>query len=238
MAVAHAVVHNDHGHEVLERVYVWDRLVRAAHWVIAMTITILAATGMYIGAPFFSETGRAGDHFAMGWAKVIHFYAAIAFVLAVLSRVLWMFIGPRRSSWRNFIPVCRRRWRDLRETLKFYLLIRSTPPPTIGHNPLAGLSYVAVFGMYAIMILTGLGLYAVSSQSFMHHFAFLIPLFHGVQWARWLHHITMWCIVVFSVSHVFFAMLTSRNEKNGELDSIFSGYKFLPKGLPPDDADV
>jgi Ni/Fe-hydrogenase 1 B-type cytochrome subunit len=238
MAVAHAAEVHDHHAEVLERVYVWDRIVRATHWAVALSIVVLAATGLFIGTPFFGETGRAGDHFAMGWAKVIHFYAAIAFSLSVLSRLLWMVIGPRRSSWRNFVPVCRRRWRDLRETLLFYLLIRRTPPPTIGHNPLAGLSYVAVFGMYLVMILTGLGLYAVSSHSYMHHFAFLVPLFHGVQWTRWLHHVTMWGILMFAVAHMFFAMLTSRNEKNGELDSIFSGYKFLPKGLPPDDADV
>ena len=63
----------------------------------------------------------------------------------------------------------------------------------------------------------------------------LIPLFHGVQWARWLHHVGMWVLLAFFVAHMFFASLTSRSEKNGTIDSIFSGYKFLPKGQPPDD---
>ncbi|HUJ58662.1 MAG TPA: Ni/Fe-hydrogenase, b-type cytochrome subunit [Kofleriaceae bacterium] len=227
-----------HGHDELARYYVWDRLVRATHWVIALSIAVLAVTGFYLGHPFLSTPGEARAHFTTGWAKVFHFYAAIAFSLAVGARLVWMVRGPRHSGWRNFMPVSRRRWRDLGKTLQFYLLIRRTPPTTIGHNPLAGLSYLAVFGMYLVMIATGLALYAVSSHSYMHHFAFLVRAFHGVQWTRWIHHLTMWGIIAFAVAHTFFAMLTSRNEKNGELDSIFSGYKFLPKDQPPDDKDV
>lgn len=226
------------GHEELERVYVWDVLVRVTHWAVALSIVLLAATGIYLGHPFLAPQGQARIHFATGWAKVIHFYAAMAFTLAVLARAYWMLAGPRHSGWRNFVPACRRRWRDLRGTLLFYLLIRRSPPVTIGHNPLAGLSYLAVFGMYFLMIATGFALYAVSNYTFMRGFAFLLPVFHGVQWTRLIHHATMWGIIAFAVAHTFFAMLTSRNEKNGEMDSIFSGYKFLPKGQPPDDADV
>lgn len=226
-----------HSHE-LERVYVWDIIVRVTHWAVALSIVVLAATGIYIGHPFLAPAGDGRTHFTTGWAKVIHFYTAIVFTLAVVSRLIWMLAGPRHSGWRNFVPACRRRWRDLLGTLKFYLLIRTSPPVTIGHNPLAGMSYLAVFGMYFVIILTGFGLYAISSNSFMHMFAFLVPVFQGVQWARWIHHATMWGIIAFAIAHTFFAMLTSRNEKNGELDSIFSGYKFLPKGQPPDDVDA
>jgi len=215
--------------EQLERYYVWDVIVRATHWAIALSIWLLAATGIYIGHPFLVGT------FTMGWAKVIHFYTAIVFTLAVFARVVWMFLGPRRSSWRNFVPASKRRWRDLVATIKFYLLLRLEPPRTIGHNPLAGASYLAVFGMYAVMIVTGLALYSVSDYTWLRGCQVLLPVLHGAQGARWLHHVTMWLLLVFFVAHVFFSMLTSRNEKNGEIDSIFSGYKFLPKGQPPDD---
>lgn len=235
MAVASLHPSEEHHTEELERVYVWDVIVRVTHWVVALSIVVLAATGIYLGHPFLAARDA---HFITGWAKVIHFYAAIAFTLAVGARLAWMVLGPRHAGWRNFVPACRRRWRDLRSTLLFYMLIRRSPPVTIGHNPLAGLSYLAVFGMYFVMIASGLALYSVSSYSFMRAFAFLVPVFHGVQWARWIHHATMWGIIAFAVAHMFFAMLTSRNEKNGELDSIFSGYKFLPKGQPPDDADI
>ncbi|HEU4731634.1 MAG TPA: Ni/Fe-hydrogenase, b-type cytochrome subunit [Kofleriaceae bacterium] len=231
------VTEAEHQHEDLEAVYVWDRLVRVTHWGVAVTLVLLAVTGIYLGRPFVAAPGAAHDHFITGWAKVIHFYAAIAFTLCALSRIVWLFIGPRRSGWRNFVPVSRKRRRDLIETLKFYLLLRPVPPPTIGHNPLAGLSYLAVFGMYFLIIATGLALYSVSSDSYMRVWGFMLPLFHGVQGARWVHHVTMWGLIAFSVAHLFFGSLTSRNEKNGTMDSIISGYKFLPKGLPADDDD-
>ena len=206
--------------------------------VVALAMLVLVVTGVYLGTPFVAAPGPAHAHFVTGWAKVIHFYAAIAFTLSVLARLVWMVQGPRRSGWRNFLPVSRRRRRDLVATAKFYLLIRPTPPVTIGHNPLAGLTYVGVFALYLVMIATGLALYSVSSYSFMRGWSFLLPVFHGVQGARWLHHATMWILVMFFVAHMFFSSLTSRSEKNGTMDSVFSGYKNLPKGQPPDDADV
>jgi len=42
---------------------------------------------------------------------------------------------------------------------------------------------------------------------------------------RWLHHLIMWGLILFSVSHMATALLTSLVEANGEFDSIFSGCK-------------
>jgi len=221
--------------EALQPVYVWDLVVRATHWTIFFSMIVLAVSGLYIGRPFLSGSGPAGQHFAMGWARVIHAYAAIAFTLAVGSRIAWMFLGPRRSGWRNFVPLTRRRWRDMKTTFLFYIALRPRPPRTIGHNPLAGLTYVAVFGLYLVMIFTGFALYSISAHSYMEAWQFLLPLFGGAQSARWIHHVVMWLLIGFVIHHVFSAVLTSRVEKNGAIDSMFSGYKFLPKGLPPDD---
>jgi Ni/Fe-hydrogenase 1 B-type cytochrome subunit len=196
---------------------------------------VLAITGVYLGRPFVSVPGPARLSFVTGWTKIVHAYAAIVFSLAVASRVLWMVIGPRRSGWRQFIPVSARRRRDMIGTLKFYLFFRDRPPPAIGHNPLAGATYVLVFALYGVMIATGFALYSVSSHSYMHVWQFLLPVFHGAQGARWLHHVTMWLLIGFVVHHVFSALLMARVEKNGTLDSIFSGYKFLPKDRRPDD---
>ena len=224
-----------HEAEALEPVYVWDLVVRFTHWAIAASILVLSVTGLYLGHPLESAHGAARESFVTGWMKSIHFYTSIVFGIAVLSRLIWMITGPRRSSWRNFVPVSKRRRHDFVETIKFYALIRPSPPRTIGHNPLAGLSYLGIFAVYVLMVATGWALYSVSSHSYMKTWQVLIPIFHGVQGARWLHHVGMWVLIAFFVAHMFFASLTSRSEKNGTIDSIFSGYKFLPKGQPPDD---
>ena len=77
------------GQEIV-RVRVWDLVVRWTHWLIALSILVLSVTGLEIGHPVLSVPGRAGEHFVMGTVRVVHFYAAIVFTLAVLSRIAWM----------------------------------------------------------------------------------------------------------------------------------------------------
>jgi Ni/Fe-hydrogenase 1 B-type cytochrome subunit len=213
------------------RVYVWDLVVRTTHWVTALAIVLLTVSGIYIGRPFIISSGPATQAFVMGWMKVVHFYAAIAFTLAVLARIAWMFMGSRDARWSELVPVTLDRLRALFETLKFYLFLRSHPPPARGHNALAGAAYAVVFGLYLVMIGSGLALYGQSAGvgSPMRWFAELLPIFGGAQTARWLHHVGMWVLIVFVVQHVYSAWLTSRVEKNGTMDSIFTGYKFVPR---------
>jgi Ni/Fe-hydrogenase 1 B-type cytochrome subunit len=218
----------------LEPVYVWDLVVRLSHWAIVLSILVLTVTGIDIARPFLEGgDGKAG--FTTGYVRIVHFYAAQVFSLAVFARLVWMITGPR-PVMRQFIPASAQRRRDMIGTLKFYLMLRPSPPPATGHNPMAGLMYLGVFGLYVLMILTGFALYSVSAYtSYMHGWQFLLGVFHGAQGARWLHHVTMWVLLCFAVQHFASALLTARVEKNSTLDSIFSGYKFLPKDRRKDD---
>jgi Ni/Fe-hydrogenase 1 B-type cytochrome subunit len=188
-------------------------------------------TGIYIGHPFLLAPGAAGERFVMGWMKALHSWAAIVFTLSVLARVVWMFVGNRWASWRELIPVERHRRREIMPTLAFYTFIRKRPPLDVGHNPVAGATYTLVFLLYFVQIATGLGLYAASAHvgSPLRTFAFLAPLFGGLQTARWIHHVVMWLLIGFVVHHVQSALLMSRVRANGIIDSIFSGYKFMPQ---------
>jgi Ni/Fe-hydrogenase 1 B-type cytochrome subunit len=213
----------------LEPVYIWQAPVRATHWLIFFSMAFLVGTGIYIGNPFSVGSGPASDHFLMGWIRAIHFWAAIVFTLSVLSRIVWMFVGNRYSKWWQFIPVHRRRRAGMLGTLKFYLLLRDHPPGYHGHNPLAGAAYSLVFLLYLVMITTGLGLYAMSAHvdSPFRFFEFFLGWFGGAQSARWIHHVVMWLLIGFVAHHVWSAFLVSRVERNGTLDSIFSGFKYL-----------
>jgi Ni/Fe-hydrogenase 1 B-type cytochrome subunit len=214
----------------LVRVYVWQWPVRLTHWLIALSIVVLAVTGIYIGRPLLVVPGEARFHFVTGTMKVVHSYAAIVFALSVISRVIWMFAGNTYARWDKFIPVARRRREGVFGTLKFYLFALRKPPGFIGHNPLAGLTYTAVFFLYFVMIATGLALYSVSANvaSPMRVFSFLVPLLGGPQSARWIHHVVMWLLLGFAVHHVYSAVYMSQVEANATVESIFSGYKFVP----------
>ena len=63
-----------------------------------------------------------------------------------------------------------------------------------------------------------------------------MPLFDGLQMARLFHHIGMWIILVFVVAHLYFITLASIIERNGTIDSIFCGYKTMPRRKPTSSA--
>jgi Ni/Fe-hydrogenase 1 B-type cytochrome subunit len=114
--------------------------------------------------------------------------------------------------------------------LKFYSFFSSEPPLNVGHNPLAGMTYLAVFTIYLILIVTGVSLYSISAVGYMSWFEWLVPVLGGAQTARWIHHLAMWFLLGFVAHHIWSAMLVSRVEGMGLIDSLFSGYKWLPKG--------
>jgi Ni/Fe-hydrogenase 1 B-type cytochrome subunit len=209
----------------LERVYVWDLPLRLVHWLLFFSILVLAGTGYYIANPFFS------GYLVMAWMRTVHLYTSIVFTLAVLVRVYWAFAGNRYARWSELIPVSTRRLRSFWKSVRFYAFLGREPDEYVGHNALAGLTYAFIFGVYFVMIATGLALYtAVASVgSPLRIFAFLVPVFDGLQVARLIHHIGMWVIAIFVVAHVYFVVLYSTVEHLGIFDSIFSGFKFVPK---------
>lgn len=213
------------------RVYVWEAPVRITHWLIACAIAVLSVTGFYIGNPFITVSGPAGQHFVMGWMKVIHAWAAWVFIGSVLVRIIWMFTGNTYARWDKFIPVHPSRRRGLWPTVKFYLFMLRKPPGFVGHNPVAGATYTLVFGLYFLAILTGLVLRGASAdvESPVRWFASWAPLFGGLQIARWIHHVVMWLLLGFAVHHVYSGVLMSTVEANATMESIFSGYKFVPR---------
>lgn len=215
----------------LQRVYVWELPVRLTHWVLFLSIIVLSATGYYIGHPFISVPGAAKDHFLMGTVRTVHTYSAIVFTLAVLVRFYWLFAGNRYARLMEFIPLSGRRLRSLGKTFLYYSFIRHDPDEYAGHNALAGGSYAMIFLIYLIMIATGLALQSVNAPigSLLRMFEWLAPLFGGLQMARLMHHVGMWVVLIFAVMHIYFVFLSSIIEHIGTFNSIFSGYKFLPK---------
>lgn len=215
----------------LVRVYVWQVPVRLTHWAIALSIFVLAFTGYFMSNPPLNVPGPAGQHFYIGTLRLVHSYVAILFAAAVLARGLWSLAGNRYSSWRIFLPVEKKRLKALLGTLGYYLFLLRKPPGFVGHNPLAGLTYFFVWLLYWVMIASGLALKSASAatDSWVRWFAFLQPLLGGLQSARYLHHIGMWLLLGFFAHHFFSSVLMSNIEQNGTMESIFSGFKFVPR---------
>ena len=127
-----------HDREGIERVYVWDIVVRLSHWVIMLAIFILAITGIYIGEPYLIPAGPANEQFVMATMKTVHFYAAIIFALTVATRIAWMFVGSYYARWHQFVPVGRRRRGDVFRMLKFYSAHQQRATAQCRAQPLGG----------------------------------------------------------------------------------------------------
>lgn len=215
----------------LVSVYVWEIPVRIAHWLIAISIAVLSVTGLYIGHPFMTVTGPATQSFVMGWIKVIHGYAAYVFITALVMRMIWMFTGNKYSHWDKFISVHRARRRGFVPTVFFYMFLRDKPPAYDGHNPVAASAYLLVYGLCVLIAATGMVMRGASAEAgtVVHWFGSWAWLFGGLAMARWIHHSIMWLLLGFTVHHVYSAALVAMIEKNGTIDSIISGYKWVPR---------
>jgi len=209
--------------------YIWELPVRWCHWINVVSIVTLAVTGFFIGTPF--SFGRSASDFTMGWIRFVHFTAAYAFTVSIISRVLWSLIGNKYAGWREFFPFATAKGREkMVKMLRYYMLLDKEVPETVGHNPMATTAYLVLFFLYVLMILTGFALYALQAPNGSMHklLGFMYSLFSN-QGMRLAHHISMWFIVGFVINHIYSAWLMDIKEHGSEISSMFSGYKFTVK---------
>ncbi len=210
-------------------VRVWDRPVRIIHWVLFAAVIVLSVTGFYIGSPFIRQGGNSTGYL-MGWMRFTHAVAAWVFILSIVSRIIWAFMGNQWARWQQFIPIDKERRRWSRETFKYYIFLRDAPPPAVGHNPLAGLTYTFVYLMFFVQIFTGLALQSLSDPGgWKGTTAGWVFNFMSLQGVRLLHHMIMWTTIGFVIHHLFSVILVDMEERSGLTSSIITGYKRVPR---------
>lgn len=218
----------------MRRVYVYSLPVRIYHWLNALAIVVLAATGYLIGnPPAFMTNIEASDGYWFGTTRFLHFSAGYIFLVLFVVRVYFMFAGNRFERWYNFIPYKKSSWKEAWKVVKHDLLfVDNTPMVTIGHNALAGLTYFILFALMLAQIITGLGLYEPMSNSwFAGLFSWVVPFFGGDGVVRLWHHIFMWVFIIFTMLHVYLVFFHDYVEGRGETSSMVGGWKFIEKHL-------
>ncbi len=208
------------------RIYVWEKPVRLAHWLLVLSLVVLSVTGYYIYNPFVISRGTAA--YMMGTMRFIHLTAAWAFIVAIVVRLYWFFRGNRWARISQFIPTTRERREDLVETAKYYMFLRWRPTARIGHNALAGATYALIFGIAVIEIITGLALYNnVVHSRLLGLLVGWVPRLADIQWLREIHFLVMFGLWLFFIHHLYSVLLAASEEKNGCVEGMVSGYKFV-----------
>ena len=54
------------------------------------------------------------------------------------------------------VPITKAQWKNIGDQFLFYVFLRKEAPRAIGHTGLAALSYIGIFALFLIEILTGL----------------------------------------------------------------------------------
>ena len=216
----------------LQRVYVWEFPVRLFHWVNVLCLFTLAGTGLLIGSPLaLMNSGEAWASYWFGWLRFIHFTAAYLLLANLLFRLYWAWAGNSYARWNEYLPVTGRAWRDLVKTLRVYFWIdRWTQSANAGHNRLQGLTYLILALLTLFMVFTGFGMYSAMSAAWIPKlFAWVVPLMGGDLVVRRWHHMALWVFVVFLVIHIYMSSLEDRQDRQGTVSSIITGWKVITK---------
>jgi Ni/Fe-hydrogenase 1 B-type cytochrome subunit len=208
-------------------VYVWQYPLRLVHWGLVISIGVLSLTGYYIHDPFI--VGQSNRPFLMGWFRFTHEVFGMLFAALFLIRLYLFFQGNRWVRWQAMVPLHSTQWKEMWEVMKFYMFVNPKPVSKIGHNAIAAFSYIGIYSLVFVEMVTGLVMF-----NWLRHSAILAPL---VGWIpalislpnlRLIHFFLMFVFICFGIFHVHLCMLISREEKRGLMDSIFIGYKVVP----------
>lgn len=208
----------------MRRVYVWELPVRIWHWLMVVSMAVLAATGAYIHDPFL--VARLEGSWTMGTMRYVHIVTGFVFASGFILRLYWFSAGNRWSRFPAYLPIGKERHHTLKEMLKYYSFRRWRPMPQIGHNTLAALSYLGVYALVTFQILSGL----VLLRQPMGHGVLAwtlgwLPALIDVQWLRTIHYLIMWAFGIFFIHHIYSAIVVSAEEKSALMDAIFTGFK-------------
>ena len=208
-------------------VYVWQYPLRLVHWGLVLSIAALSFTGYYIHNPFI--IGQIKTPFLMGWFRFTHETFGMLFIGFFLLRIYLFFAGDRWVRWRALVPYRKEQFKEMIQVMKFYAFMRPTPVSKVGHNAMAAASYIGIYALVFVEIVTGLVMY-----NWLRHSAFLTPLVGwiprmiSIQNIRLIHFCLMFVFIAFGILHVHLCLIVSSAEKRGLLDSIFTGYKIIP----------
>ena len=248
----------DEGKKTLVSHHVWDKSVRIFHWLNFICIISL----MFLGLAILNYKSFGVDAEGKILLKTIHAYIGYVFVLNLLFRLLWAFIGGKFSRWKAFLPF----GKNYSSSLKAYIkgIISKDSPEYAGHNPLARLMVSFLLVLLSAQAVTGLVLAGTDLYlpPFGHEIAewvmgsgedhsklenFVPGSKEGVDPKAYqamrdfrkpfitIHLYGFYTLGLSIVLHIIGVIVTEVRERNGLVSAMFTGSKVFSK--PPVDMD-
>lgn len=210
-----------------ERHLAWSVLLRLFHWLFALSIVVLAVTGLYIHFPWTNTTIINGvSGFPVATMRYIHFIAGFVFTAALAVRIYLLLFGNRQERFWDFVPVTPRNIKNLFSTLKYYSYLTDSCDHRLGHNALAGIVYITTFLVATVQIVSGFFLLYPESVFWQK---WGLTLLGSQQQGRGGHYLILWYFLFFVAMHLYIVVWNDIRSKEGLISSIFTGSKYTPK---------
>jgi len=231
----------------------WDAPTRWFHWINALAILGLVATGVVIltgGQLGLSSEGKIS-------LKSVHVLFGYVMAVNLLWRFIWAFFGNRFARWKAILPGGRGFGAALRAYVASFL--RGEPEQYVGHNPMARFGVTLLLLLLLIQVITGLvlagtDLYWPPFGGFVADWVAapgvdpgtLLPgskeltdatAYQSMRDFRGpiveIHEITFYLLVAAVVIHIAAVVVTELHEGGSITSAMFTGRKILSR-KPPD----
>lgn len=214
----------------LHAVYVYQAPVRLWHWVTVLAMTVLMATGYFIGKPFLMLPGNDPGMYLMGYVRFAHFAAGYVLAVAFAGRIYWAFVGNEHARQIFLPPLFNGAWwSEVMFELRWYFFLEDRPKKYVGHNPLAAVMMFFLFVLGSLfMIATGFALY---SEGAGHGhwsdllFGWVLVALGDSQTVHSLHRLGLWVLLSFIFVHVYAALREDIMSRQSIISTMISGWR-------------
>ena len=185
---------------------VWDRPTRIFHWVLVLLVVVCYLSG---------RNGRFDIHIPAGQALLV----------LVAARILWGFAGSASSRFRSFV-------RPVREVAAYLpTMLRREPDGHAGHNPLGGLSVVAMLLVLAVQ--ASLGLFAVDVDGLNDGPLSFLVSYDAAREAAELHAMVVDALLILVGLHVLAVLFHLLYKRENLTRAMLTGRGRLAEGHAP-----
>lgn len=208
-----------------KRVYVWEVPVRLAHWLLVLSIAAFTVTGIYIGNPYI--IAYSSQQYIMGWMRFAHFVAGYVFLMIMIIRIYWSFVGNKYARISGWFPFTSKKMGEMGKEIRCYLLMsKKSGCEDFGHTALGGVVMMLLFLIFYFEIASGFAMYSLTHKGAIWTLlgGWLLN-YMSLPLIKLWHHLCMYAIIAFTVIHVYTAIFLNSIEGNGLFESIFTGYK-------------
>ena len=194
----------------MTKVYLYTRYERFWHWLQAILIVVLLATGFEIH----------GTYHWLGFklANEVHNYAGLSWLILFVFFVFWLFTT---GQWKQYIPTTKK----LFDVIRYYSngIFKGEPHPVqkrpeAKHNPLQRLTYLALAALILpIQMLTGLVYYLYNDWPELGLTMFSLDV------VAIIHTLCAFALLSFFIIHIY--MTTTGHTLTAHIKAMFTGWE-------------